>query len=169
LYLIEKHIIKKNNKFYTEIDKLSFLSKNLYNMSLYNIRQHYFNEKKFLSLKENYNLIKNIQKNDYESLPRKVSNQTLKQVDKNFKSFFNALKSYKKNPKKFKSSPKIPKYKDKINGRNILIYEKGAISKKQIKNDIIHLSKTNIYISSKIKYDDLIYLFFIFSKFCSSL
>lgn len=155
MYLIEKHIIKKNNKFYTEIDKLSFLSKNLYNMSLYNIRQHYFNEKKFLSLKENYNLIKNIQKNDYESLPRKVSNQTLKQVDKNFKSFFNALKSYKKNPKKFKSSPKIPKYKDKINGRNILIYEKGAISKKQIKNDIIHLSKTNIYISSKIKYDDL--------------
>lgn len=153
MYLIERHKIKPNHKYYKEIDHLSFLSKNLFNMSLYNIRQHYFNTKTYLSLKDNYNKLKNIQKKDYESLPRKVSNQVIKQVDRSFKSFFNALKEYKKNPNKFKSCPKITRYKDKLKGRNIIIYEKGAISKKGFKNGLLHLSQTNIYISTKLTYD----------------
>jgi putative transposase len=155
MYLVEKHNISKIHKNYNEIDNLSFLSKNLFNMSLYNIRQHYFNTKTFLSLKENYNLIKNIQKNDYESLPRKVSNQVIKQVDISFKSFFKALKEYNKNSKKFLGKPKICKYKDKINGRNILIYEKGAISKKQLVKGILHLSQTNIFLTTNINYSEI--------------
>ncbi len=35
MYLTVKHIIKKYNKFYKELDDLSFRSKNLYNSCLY--------------------------------------------------------------------------------------------------------------------------------------
>ena len=36
--LVERHIIKKNDKRYNELDNLCFLSKNLYNQALYRIR-----------------------------------------------------------------------------------------------------------------------------------
>ena len=51
---------------------------------------------------------------DYYKLPTKVSQQILMQVDKEFKSFFALIKK--------KLKPNIPKYKDKVKGRNILIY-----------------------------------------------
>lgn len=157
MYLVEKHIISRSNEYYDEIDRLSFLSKNLFNMSLYNFRQHFFQTGEYLSLKDNFNKIKNIDKNDYEALPRKVSNQILIQVDKAFKSFFKALKSYKEDPSKFKAKPKITHYKDKVKGRNTLTYEKGAVSKKILRNNgLINPSKTNIFIPTKIKYEDLV-------------
>lgn len=37
----------------------------------------------------------------------------MKMVHKNFKSFFEANKKYKKDSSKFTSKPKIPKYLDK--------------------------------------------------------
>lgn len=46
--------------------------------------------------------------------------QCLKLLDKNWKSFFQSIKDYKKNPNKYLGRPKLPKYKSK-NGRNILI------------------------------------------------
>ena len=86
MQLVEKHIIKNTHSFYNECDSLCFLSKNLYNSILFNVRQHYFNNKTYLNLSNSYKLIKeNI---DYKQLPAKVGNQTLKLVDKNFKSFF---------------------------------------------------------------------------------
>jgi putative transposase len=114
MILVEKHQIKKTHKYYNEIDRLAFLSKNLYNISLYNIRQYFFETKEFFNLNKNFNLIKNIQMNDYESLPRKVSNKVLLQVNQDFSSFFKGLKEYKKNPNKFNGKPEIPQYKDKL-------------------------------------------------------
>jgi putative transposase len=94
---------------------------------------------------------------NYISLPRKVSKGTLRILDKNWKSFFNSIKDYKKNPKKYFGRPKLPKYKDKKNGRNIVHYEKGAVSKRKlVKESIIFLSQTNIEIKTKIKYEELI-------------
>ena len=93
MILVERHIIKQNNKHYKELDNLCFLSKNLYNSALYSIRQYYFQNKKYLN---KFQLINEFTKNnqvDYIQLPRKVSQQVIYQVDQNFKSFFNSLKS----------------------------------------------------------------------------
>ena len=46
--LVERHIIKRNNIHYKELRKLLHLSKNLYNATLYEIRQYYFQNKKYL-------------------------------------------------------------------------------------------------------------------------
>lgn len=70
---------------------------------------------------------------DYKALPAKVAQQTLLVLDKNFVSFFNALRTYQIQPEKFLARPKITQYKDKVNGRNIAIYTIQAISSKYLK------------------------------------
>lgn len=143
MILVERHIIKKTNSLYKELDMLCFLSKNLYNSALYTIRQFYFENKKYINwFNINNQFIKDKQ-TDYYALPCKVSQQTLKMVDQNMKSFFNALKA--KN-----SKPKLPKYLDKTNGRFVVTYTNQAISKTDLKKGYIVLSKTNIRIKTKV-------------------
>ena len=48
MLLTERYFIKKSNSLFNELDKMSFLSKNLYNQALYRIRQFYFQNKKYL-------------------------------------------------------------------------------------------------------------------------
>ena len=143
MILVERHIIKKTNSLYKELDMLCFLSKNLYNSALYTVRQFYFENKKYINwININNQFIKDKQ-TDYYALPCKVSQQTLKMVDQNMKSFFNALKA--KN-----SKPKLPKYLDKTKGRFVVTYTNQAISKTELKKGYIVLSKTNIRIKTKI-------------------
>jgi len=47
--------------------------------------------------------------------------QVLKQVDRNFKSFFQALKQWKKTPSVFTGRPQLPSYKPK-NGQNVVYF-----------------------------------------------
>lgn len=42
MLLVERHIITSTNKYYKELDEATFKSKNLYNSTLYAIRQHFF-------------------------------------------------------------------------------------------------------------------------------
>ena len=140
--LVEKHIITKDNLYYREVDDLCFRAKNLYNVGLYTIRQHYFKTKIFLGYE---NLQKQLQQNkqvDYYALPTKVSQQILRLTCKNFESFFKAWQSYKKNPGKFKAPPKLPKYKHKTKGRSLVIYPIDAINKKMLKDFIYFGKKT---------------------------
>jgi len=53
---------------------------------------------------------------DYRALPAKVSQWILKMVSLAFKSFFNGMKSYKKNPKKFKANLKFQNTSTKPRG-----------------------------------------------------
>ena len=46
-YRIQSYIVKPSHQWYNEIDFLSYLSKNLYNSTLYYERQAYFNTKRF--------------------------------------------------------------------------------------------------------------------------
>jgi len=147
--LVERHIITKQNKLFKEIDTLAFLSKNLYNAANYLIRQEFISNNKYLSNPEVYHLIK--ASVDYKALPAKVSNQVLRVLERNWKSFLAASREFKINPKKFLGKPKLPKYKDKIKGRNIVIYELGALSKPGLRNGLVKLSKTNISITTKQK------------------
>lgn len=144
MILTERHIIKKTNPLYSELDNLCFLSKNLYNSALYTVRRYYFENKKYLSWGNiNNNFVKDKQV-DYYALPCKVSQQTLKMVDQNMKSFFNAIKAKK-------SKAKLPKYLDKVKGRFLVTYTNQAIGKKALQNGYVELSKTNIKIKTKVK------------------
>lgn len=148
MILTEKHIYKQTHKNYIELDNLCFLSKNLYNATLYDIRQHYFNTGKYKNYyKVNFEFAHNNQ-SDYRALPAKVAKNTQKLVDNNFKLFFALLK--KKNQGKYNKSISIPKYLDKVKGREIVLYEKGAINTRGLANNEIKLSGTNIIVKTKI-------------------
>lgn len=73
-----------------------------------------------------------------------MAQQVVLQVEKTFKSFFATLKS----PKMQDNKIRAPKYKDKVNGRNVVIYTKSGI---HIKDNIITLKthKGNININIK--------------------
>jgi IS605 OrfB family transposase len=96
-------------------------------------------------------MLQNSNDPDYTALPRKVSQQVLKQLDNNWKSFFQSIKEWKNNPSKFKKKPSLPKYKHKKKGRNILTYTIQSISKVQLKDGIVKLSQANIQIKTKQK------------------
>jgi putative transposase len=127
-----------------QIDNLCFLSKNLYNYANYLVRQSFIFEKKYLSFNQVYHLVKG--QPDYQALPRKVSQQVLKVLSQNWKSFLEANKAYQSNPEKFTGQPKLPKYKHKTQGRNLLIYTIQAISKTGLKKGLVKLSGTDIVI-----------------------
>ena len=80
MILVEKHIIKQSHPFFNECDSLCFKSKNIYNQALYNVRQYYFENKKYLTYVNNYHLT--TKQECYNYLPTKVFCQTLKMVDK---------------------------------------------------------------------------------------
>lgn len=111
------------------------MAKNLYNTVNYQIRQTFFDKENphYLKLFELWKVIKPTQ--EYESLPRKVSNQIIRDVYRDWLSYYNAVKSWRKNPEKFKSRPQIPNYKPKKDGRSVLTYEQGAINTKKMKRE----------------------------------
>ena len=99
-----KHLSKKD---FRNLKYLSHIAKNLTNEAIYNIRQYYFNEKKYLSYNENYKILKNSE--NYKKLNSNMAQQILKEVDGSFKSFFGLLKLAKDGQYDNKKI-KLPKY-----------------------------------------------------------
>jgi putative transposase len=120
MQLVEQHVISKNDPRYAVIDAAAFASKNLYNAANYEYRQAFIHQGVYLT----YNTVqKRMQSHEaYKALPAKVSQQILMVLDKNWISFKEGLKAYNEDPSKFTGRPKLPKYKHKTEGRNILIY-----------------------------------------------
>lgn len=147
MLLAEKHVIKQSSPLFKEVDDLAFRSKNLYNAANYVIRQHFFKHGVVLSYNQMAKLMQS--EDSYCALPRKVSQQVLRVLDRNWKSWAEALKEYQRCPAKFKAEPKIPKYKDKREGRNLLIYTSQAISKVKLKEGFIKPSGTALLIPTK--------------------
>ena len=145
MILVEKHIIKPHHKYYDELDHLCFLSKNLYNSTLYTVRQYYFETKQFLGSRSVNKLFASGNQPDFRALPAKVAKRTQMLVESNFKSFFALLKL--KGKGKYNKTIKIPRYLKKT-GKQVVHYEKGAISFQE--QGFIKLSKTNIKIQTKL-------------------
>ena len=82
-----KHLSKED---YRSIKELCHIAKNLTNQAIYNIRQYYFEEGKYLSYPKNYELLKTSV--NYRILNSNMAQQILKEVDGSFKSFFGLLK-----------------------------------------------------------------------------
>ncbi len=101
-----KHLSKKEFKI---LKYLCHIAKNLKNQAIYNIRQHYFKNKKYLSYNENYKMLKNSE--NYKKLNSNMAQQILKEVDESFKSFFTLLKLAKNG--QYNGKIKLPNYLDK--------------------------------------------------------
>ncbi len=132
---------------------LAFKSKNLYNAANYVIRQNFIYGWGYVNYNEMNRLMKSHEA--YKALPAKVSQQILMVLDKNWKSFFEAVKAYKADSSKFTGRPKLPKYKDKVKGRNLLIYTIQAISSKRLRNGVVKLSGTEISVKTKVNPDQI--------------
>ena len=101
-----KHLSKKE---FRNLKYLCHIAKNLKNQAIYNVRQHYFKNKKYLSYNENYKMLKNSE--NYKKLNSNMAQQILKEVDESFKSFFALLKLAKNG--QYNGKIKLPNYLDK--------------------------------------------------------
>jgi IS605 OrfB family transposase len=151
MQLTERHIIERSDPRYAAIDKAAFASKNLYNATLYIVRQIFIGEGEYL----NYNTMDQVmQKHEaYRGLPTKVAQAVVKQVHEAWISFFEACKEYREHPEKFKARPKLPGYKDKVEGRNLLIYNMQAVSRGKRTLDRGRVLPSQLAIEVKTKQD----------------
>ena len=128
-----KHLTKEE---YNILRELSRIAKNLTNQAIYNIRQHYFQEKQYLRYEANYHEMKYLE--NYKLLNANIAQQTLKDVDQMFKSFFALIKLAKQGKYDFKHI-KLPSYLPKNSYSNI------AISQIRIKNSILTIPYSNTF------------------------
>lgn len=119
------------------VKKLCYHSARLYNMGLYNVRQHFFKTGKYLSYIENYHLCKTNE--NYDILHSDTSRPILKLIDRDMKSFFGSLKSKKNgtNDRKIK----LPRYKNKECIMNFFIYGRSA----KIKDGFVYIGITKYF------------------------
>lgn len=134
---VEIIMLKGKNK--KEAQRVCHFSKNLYNAANYEMRQSFIAGKK----KSNYQISTEFAKEnqpDYRALPAQCSQQIINLLEKNWKSFFKIAKDRKKNPKKYKGIPKLPRYKKK-DGYNILIITSQQLGSKLTKHGYLKLPK----------------------------
>ncbi len=149
MHLVEQHIINSKDPRFAVIDAAAFASKNLYNASNYEMRQAFIHEGIYLTYNE---MDRRMQSHEaYKALPAKVSQQILILLANNWTSFKEGLKAYEESPSKFTERPRLPKYKHKTEGRNILVYTVQAISKKGLKHGLIQPSMLPISVKTKQK------------------
>ena len=127
-----KHLSKKE---FRNLKYLSHIAKNLTNEAIYNIRQYYFNKKKYLSYNENYKILKNSE--NYKKLNSNMAQQILKEVDGSFKSFFGLLKLAKNG--QYNGKIKLPNYLDKDGFTTLVI---GFV---RLKDDILIVPYSNSF------------------------
>lgn len=129
--LVERHIVKDNR-----FEDVCHKSGLLYNYILYQVRQGIF-EGNYL---KEYDLSTKLGREnqfDFRNLPCSVSQQVVKQVFQNIKSWIKLKKDYEKNPSKYDSRPKLPKYK-KCKKQNMLVFTNLSC---RINNGYIHFVK----------------------------
>ena len=141
-------VSNKSNKF-AQLDELCFLSKNLYNVALYHIRQYYKETGKYLQYSKLAKQLSDSNNLDYRAMPYAQSaQQVLRQVDNQYKAFYAAIKYKKMQGKKVR----LPKYKDKENGRNVFVYTNQCA---KVSNGVVYLKTKQGTLSFKIVADKI--------------
>ena len=104
------------------ISNLCHLSKNLYNQANYIIKNaEQGNWIRHNTLDKILNGKGTNPSENYKQLPANTAQHVLIGLDKSWKSFFRAIKEWKKHPDKFLKKPSPPRYKKK-NGEHILVF-----------------------------------------------
>lgn len=147
MQLVQKHIISKSHPYWPYFDYSCFLAKNLFNLTNYQIRQYFFTNKSIINFTELYH---KISKTDaYYAMPNtKVAKQIIRRIHKAWIGYREAHKDWRKNPDKYLGEPKIPKYKDKLKGRYVLIYPDETVSKPYLRKGIVKLTPSPVEFSS---------------------
>ena len=154
--LVEQHIFNKESKRYKSLDDICFLSKNLYNSCLYRIKNEFNDSGKWIRYNDLEKEFRTTKQNDYIALPNNSSQQIMMLLDTNFKSYFKGLKAFKKSRTSFTGCPKFPKFKDKIKGRNIVIFTSNQF--RHVDNNIYFPKKSGLKpIRTKLTSDTKIY------------
>lgn len=140
-----------------ELFRLCRISKDLYNQALYIIKTNLKEENRFTFYDELNRILKvtpNLEGEiNYRKLKAQVSQQCLKVLGKNVKSYVKSIKDYSKHKEKYRGIPRLPNYKKK-DSYNQLIYTNQCSS---IRNGRIYFSKNLwIYIPQWEDYKDKI-------------
>ncbi|MDQ7036871.1 MAG: transposase [Anaerolineae bacterium] len=154
--MVESYLIKRHDPRWAACDEAAWFSKNIYNCANYIMRQAYFADRKEfrqtgewgdtqkqLSYKVLYKAVRKQYRQDYYALPKRVANETVKQVVRDWQSYTASHIDYQQNPHKYQGRPQLPRYKNTTRGRNMLKYEKEAVSRNPniLGKGIIKLSK----------------------------
>ena len=118
-----------------ELSTICHLSKNLFNEANYLVRQEFFSTGRWIRYTALAGQLKTSE--NYQQLPAQTAQQTLILVEKNWKSFFKAIKEWKKHPEKFLARPRLPGYKPK-DGESIIVFTNQQAS---IKDGMLVLPK----------------------------
>ena len=122
IILTQKNRLKLSSKKLEVVKQLSYYSARLYNVGLYSVRQYYFNNNAYLPYAKNYHECKTNE--NYKLLLSDTSQQILRIVDRNFKSFFGLLKL--KSQGKYTEKVRMPRYKRENELMNITIQGRSA-------------------------------------------
>jgi putative transposase len=141
---VERHIVKGKEYF-----DVCSKAKNLYNQVLYYWRQSVFGKIEFFSEYELTGLFAEFKEENYTALPAQTSQQIIKMLFKNIKSWQKARKEYEKNPHKFLGKPKLPKYKKET---SIVLFTNQQV---KLKNGFIHFPKSANLNPLKTKVDNI--------------
>jgi putative transposase len=147
MQLVEQQVIARRDPRFALIDEASFAAKNLYTAALYLVRQSFIFEGRYLDYQAVYHQMKH--QEAYRALPAKVAQQVLRLLDKNWQSYFAVCLAYTEDKSKFVGRPKMPRYKHKTDGRQVLIYTTQALATAALRRGEIGPSKLPITIQTK--------------------
>ena len=159
---VERHWIKEEHALYPICDDLTFKAKNLYNASLYQIRQSIFERNKsqeeekpsVLSWVDLVSQFRKEKQNDMLALPSKVSTNILKSLGSTIHSYYQTLKVFHdKSNVSVTSKPQLPRYLHKTEGRSVVEFTSQTISKKRgLNGELILCPKDfSLVIPTKVK------------------
>lgn len=132
----ERQQINTNHPMYSVINDYSIRSNNMYNYANYVIRQDFIKNNNWPRYQQ---LQKDLKDSDpYKQLMSQASQCVLQVLDRNWKSYFAAMKDWKCNPSKYLGMPKIPKY-----------HKKGARFTWFLKNNQTYIKNGRLYFKLK--------------------
>lgn len=145
--LVEQHVIDRHDPRFKAIDAACFASKHLYNATLYQMRQAFFAGEKVAGYSQLAHTLKGTP--EFQALPAKVAQWVIRQAAGDWWNFWKAHRAYQQSPAKFSGRPKLPHYKDKQHGRNLLVYTAQALSRPALRAGRIEPSQLAIVIQTR--------------------
>ncbi|MGL6341784.1 MAG: RNA-guided endonuclease InsQ/TnpB family protein [Waterburya sp.] len=107
MYATQKNQLRRlSQQKFKALSALCRLSKNLFNVALYECRQYFFQERKRLTYESNYHFCK--LNENYRLLNTDIAQQTMRVVDRSMKSFLGLLEAI--NIGKCNQKPQLPRY-----------------------------------------------------------
>jgi hypothetical protein len=146
MQLVERQILKPNDRFYPEADRLFLLSKKLDNCENYIYCQNFFSRQPTNALAADRALKKSV--ND-KALPAKLTHNTLRLLQTAWTSYHSVTLAgcRRSRPTKFQAAPKIPDYKKsrkkREKGRYVVVLNGQSLSNKACPKEYAIWSGTN--------------------------